>query len=412
MSVSLCLRPLVVRFTDMHRDDEHIDLVYERGASDWPSLHQETVGELKEALRMHDSRRRGRRLRLILFGQVLSNAIKLASFLDTSMQIRERDQEEATCEHILLEKRPYSASQYTLHPIISNAPNNKFWGKQRAEHVRDESTFPLSNSGGVDVLRLSTVYLQCSLGSEDSNNTDEEEDSHPIPSTTSEPRGFDRLRYTAGMSALDVQVMREHFHQRSGVSLMPSGDLLRRQEEEELAYTLEEQWIDNMDETPEALIQSRRASPQSSALKGLLIGFFLPILPLFLAQDEAQPINWPAPPSPEQEQQMEQLWGVARILSDFRNRPPQATQGDGDAQLREEAQQTATLLTNLLNVRQAQSTRADTNSDDEDDEDVSGPSVRRLTRQDRYGLFAPYTYFAVLVGLSINALLGGLRMLL
>ncbi|WFC98295.1 hypothetical protein MYAM1_001020 [Malassezia yamatoensis] len=411
MSISLCLRPLVVRFTDTHRDDEHIDLVYERGAGHWPSLHQETVGELKQALRMHDARRRGRRLRLILFGQVLSNATKLASFLDSSAQIRERDQEEATCEHILLEKRSYSASQYTLHPIISDAPNIRSWGKQRAEQVRDESTFPLSNSGGVDVLRLSTVYLQCSLGSEDSNNADEE-DSHPILSTTSEPRGFDRLRYTAGMSALDVQVMREHFHQRSGVSLMRSGDLLRRQEEDELAYTLEEQWIDNMDETPEALIQSRRASPQSSALKGLLIGFFLPILPLFLAQDEAQPIDWPPPPSPEQEQQMEQLWGVARILSDFRNRPPQATQEDGDAQLREEAQQTATLLTNLLNVRQAQGTRADPNSDDSDDEDAPNPSVRRLTRQDRYGLFAPYTYFAVLVGLSINALLGGLRMLL
>ncbi|KAI3626062.1 hypothetical protein CBS9595_001423 [Malassezia furfur] len=409
MSGTLCLRPLVVRFTDAHSDDAHLDLVYEREGHNWQSLYQETVRDLKNTLRAHDPQRQGRRLRLIHFGRVLPNNLALAPYLDTLAQTKATDTEEATWEHVLLQKEDRDASHYTLQRVQAPTLNSKQWGKQRADAVHDESALLFQHAFATDVLRLSTVYLQCSVGPVGDDDGTDDADHTAAPTRTSEPRGFDRLQYTAGMSALDVQVMREHFHQRSGLSLARSGDLIRRQEEEELAYTLEEQWIDNMDETPEALMQSRHASAQSSLLQGLLLGFFYPILPLFYAY-EIQPIRWPRAPSPQEEQQTEQLWSVARVLSDFRNRPTPGPATENDAQLREEAQQTANLLTALLTARQAQPLPDE--EEEENDEEVPDAHARRLARRDELVVFSAHTHFAVMVGLAINAVLGMLRMLL
>lgn len=124
-----------------------------------------------------------------------------------------------------------------------------------------------------DILCLPTAFLQCSIGP----STDEVQPAQEasIPNTTNEARGFDRLRYTAGMSAIDVQTMREQFHLQSGLSAAYTGDLIRQEDEQEYAYRLEEQWIDNMGTAP---IRSNAPSIPMSILQGLLIGFFFPLV--------------------------------------------------------------------------------------------------------------------------------------
>lgn len=404
MSGALCLRPLVVRFTDAHVEDAHLDLVYERDGHLWPMLHPETVAEVKNVLRADDPQRHGRRLRLIHFGRVLPNALALAPYLDTLLPSQEADRAEATWEQVLLDKTPH-ASGYTLHRAHDPTQYSKQWGKQRAEEARDESFLPDVGPFLCDVLRLSVAYLQCSVGAEGAD-TDERAEAPP---QAPEPRGFDRLRYTAGMSALDVQVMREHFHQRSGL-VARSGDLIRRQEEDELAYTLEEQWIDNMGETPEALVQSQRTSAQRSALQGLLMGFFFPLLPFFFAWD-LEAVWWPPAPTPQQMRETEQLWSVARLLSEIRHHPPETPNGTPDAQIREEARETAQALTSLLTARQTRQQQQQPDERDDDEEEGLGSGRHALVRSDHFVVFSPEAHFGMMVGLAMNVLLGVLRTL-
>ena len=95
----LCMRPLVVRFTDPQVDDAHENLVYVRQGAGAPRAHapaEETVRQLKarvrgggrwptrvadEQLREREPRLRGRRLRLIHFGRVVADGVRLASWL-------------------------------------------------------------------------------------------------------------------------------------------------------------------------------------------------------------------------------------------------------------------------------------------------------------------------------------------
>mgnify|MGYP002759186513 FL=1 len=246
----LCLRPLVVRFTDPSIEDAHIDLFYESvdsGAErQWPALAEVTVGELKEQVRRcvapltqlaasHEAMR-GRRLRLIYLGRLLPNGVRLASWLDALAP----EKAEPACEQVTLAKAPRSDGMFVLQR--TDAFGSKLRGKRREDEA-------LAGDGPWDMLvaRCAPAFLQCSVGAPASNDDDAET---PIPSTTPEPRGFDRLRYTAGMSALDVQIMREQFHQRAGFSVARSGDVLTRQEEDDLAYRMEEQWIDTMSDEP------------------------------------------------------------------------------------------------------------------------------------------------------------------
>ena len=105
---------------------------------------------------------------------------------------------------------------------------------------------------------------------------------------------------------------------------------------------------------------------------------------------------------------MEQLWGVARLLSDFRNRPAQGAPDAGDTQQREQAQQTANLLTTLLTARQTQQPR---DEEEEESDEPTDRSSRHLLHQDQFVVFSSYTHIAIVVGLVANILLGGLRML-
>lgn len=370
----------------------------------------------------------GRRLRLIHLGRILPNGVRLASWLDTLSLV----EEEPHAEMMHLRRRPAEHDMYTLEPgvDIDNALHDKWHGKQRSLDPDLDADGPLHTT----VWRQPTVYLQCSIGGLLEEEPEHSEGQH-MPEPAHEPRGFDRLRQTAGMSALDIQLMREQFHQRSGLQAARSGDLLRRREEQEMAYQLEEQWIDSMAQTP--MVQTRTSVPMS-VLKGLMIGFFFPILPFLFAYDP-KPIRWPRieptlPDLPTAMGRPEERQRLESALSDAMARM-QTREAASGPQMEAQREETRRAITSVLDFlvasRQAQdraqsqtsSTSAretqrsgdhddDDDDDEEDDEEEeagteTSPSLRRRFRwqppsPDRYVIFSPYTLAAILLGFLIK----------
>lgn len=205
-------------------------------------------------------------MRLIYLGKVLPNGVRLASWLDSIAH----ENEEGHSVTMLLNREPLDQDTFTMKRAHQDGDmSDKQRGKQRL------IDFDLDGDGvqAHDVLCLPTAFLQCSIGpsGEDVPSGNE----IPTPNPTHEARGFDRLRYTAGMSAVDVQTMREQFHLQSGLSRAFTGDLIRQEDEQDYAYGLEEQWIDNMGAAP---IRSDAPSMSMSILQGLMIGFFFPLV--------------------------------------------------------------------------------------------------------------------------------------
>ncbi|WFD27581.1 hypothetical protein MNAN1_002581 [Malassezia nana] len=382
----LSLRPLVVRFTDPMMEDAHMDLVYERVDDEverrWPDLIELTVGQVKE-------RTTGKRLRLIYLGRVLPNGVRLASWLDATAQ----EDEPGQSMTLLLEREPLSDHTFIMKRADQGLGDvsDKQRGKQRL------LDFDMDGEGvhEHDILCLPTAFLQCSIGP----STDEVQPTKDalIPSTTNEARGFDRLRYTAGMSPLDVQTMREQFHLQSGLSTAYTGDLIRQEDEQEYAYRLEEQWIDNMGTAP---IRSHAPSIPMSILQGLLIGFFFP-LNLASLSDLA----------PQLEARQEQMAQAAPTAEQENEARP--TTAQPSEQERRDLQQTLTTFTDLLRMREAQPTndaasmRNENDDPDADDDADDEPSVSqrfllRPSRVDRYVVFQPYTLLAIFLGFLSN----------
>lgn len=60
--------------------------------------------------------------------------------------------------------------------------------------------------------------------------------------------------------------------------------------DDEHARALEEQWIDSMDNVNTASLSS--ASSQSLILRGIVIGFFFPIIPFFFLRETKAAVFW------------------------------------------------------------------------------------------------------------------------
>ena len=179
-------------------------------------------------------------------------------------------------------------------------PSSKARGKRRAI---DEAP-STSDIAEVHESKADVVYIQCSIGAEDvlfeeapSVSDATNVINSDAPSTDPQSAtGFDRLRLTAGLGDEDISTMRYHFQQarlRQGL-VDRSGDVLRREEEDEHARALEEQWIDGMvgemDGRDPATVSAAgdaaaagaraNARPAWTLWIGMVIGFFLPVVSL------------------------------------------------------------------------------------------------------------------------------------
>ncbi|KAG2337065.1 hypothetical protein BDR05DRAFT_806136 [Suillus weaverae] len=95
-------------------------------------------------------------------------------------------------------------------------------------------------------------------------------------------RGFDRLA-AAGFSEDDIANFRRQFHSQSSSNYYLDSEFENEEDYDEHARALEEQWVDSMDNVNSASLSS--ASSQSLILRGIVIGFFFPIIPFFFLRE-------------------------------------------------------------------------------------------------------------------------------
>jgi len=69
-------------------------------------------------------------------------------------------------------------------------------------------------------------------------------------------------------------------------------DFETEEEYDEYARSLEEQWIDSLDNASTASLSQSSTSSSSSVLQGIVIGFFFPILPFFFMRNQPAAVFW------------------------------------------------------------------------------------------------------------------------
>ncbi|KAG9315991.1 hypothetical protein JVU11DRAFT_3649 [Chiua virens] len=130
------------------------------------------------------------------------------------------------------------------------------------------------------------TWLHCSVGPKVEPGTESED--KPQVAQLQPLRGFDRL-VTAGFSEEDISSFRRQFHSQSSSNYLDI-EFENDEDDDEHARALEEQWIDSMDSVGNApLVQT---SAQSMFLRGIVLGFFFPILPLLFLRDAKPAAFW------------------------------------------------------------------------------------------------------------------------
>jgi len=130
------------------------------------------------------------------------------------------------------------------------------------------------------------TWLHCSVGLKIESEAEAED--KPQVAQLRPLRGFDRLA-AAGFSEEDIYNFRRQFHNQSSSNYLDV-EFETDEDYDEHAQALEEQWIDSIDSVGNApLVQT---SAQSMILRGIVIGFFFPILPLFFLRDVKPAAFW------------------------------------------------------------------------------------------------------------------------
>ncbi|MBW0462471.1 hypothetical protein O181_002186 [Austropuccinia psidii MF-1] len=136
------------------------------------------------------------------------------------------------------------------------------------------------------------VWLQCAVGEmlsptanpEAEQIEDERGPGHRNDSPPPRPlAGFDRLA-EAGFSAEDIDQVRRQFHAEHGLISNTSLHDERFQgntDEDEHARAIEDQWLEGLNSTQDGVESGVGTPIYSTLFKGLCVGFFFPILPLF-----------------------------------------------------------------------------------------------------------------------------------
>ncbi|KIK23496.1 hypothetical protein PISMIDRAFT_100371 [Pisolithus microcarpus 441] len=130
------------------------------------------------------------------------------------------------------------------------------------------------------------TWLHCSVGPVIERGTESEE--NPQVAQIQPLRGFDRLA-TAGFSEEDIANFRRQFHGQSSANYL---DLAMESDDDydEHARALEEQWIDSLDNGGNT--QLAQSSSQMMVVRGVVLGFFFPIIPFFFLRATKPAAFW------------------------------------------------------------------------------------------------------------------------
>ncbi|KAF8629868.1 hypothetical protein AX15_003227 [Amanita polypyramis BW_CC] len=135
-----------------------------------------------------------------------------------------------------------------------------------------------------------TAWLHCSVGPPLEPGEEENDDGRSQTTQIKPQRGFDRLA-SMGFSDADIANFRRQFHSRSLMNYLDL-DFETEEEYDEYARSLEEQWIDSLDNTSTASLSQSPTASSSSVLQGVVVGFFFPILPFFFMRNQPAAIFW------------------------------------------------------------------------------------------------------------------------
>ncbi|KAH7885475.1 DUF2407 ubiquitin-like domain-containing protein [Phlebopus sp. FC_14] len=151
---------------------------------------------------------------------------------------------------------------------------------------RQQRASALNDGSGMSVQSSTITWIHCSVGPKIEPGLEAEE--KPQVAQLQTLRGFDRLA-TAGFSEEDIANFRRQFHSQSSSNYLDV-EFENDEEYDEHARALEEQWIDSIDSVGSApLVQS---SSQTMIIRGIVLGFFFPILPFFFLRDTKPAAFW------------------------------------------------------------------------------------------------------------------------
>lgn len=353
------VRPLVVHFTEPSVAPVHLELVYDAHSA------RETVRQLKARIAADAPALAHHRLRLIYYGRVLADGVRLAEWLDT-LDARHGEHAHEPIELIQIEPVWVSATEYLLRRARLS---EKQRGKQRLPPGWDGSP--------VAATRRAVAHLQCSVGPPDAESVTPDP---PTPSSTPPARGFDRLQQTAGLAAADVERMRAEFRASMGLNAH-SGDLVRAQDEEEHARALEEQWIDSSGSDARRAPDAPRIA--LDAVYGLMLGFFCPLVPLLFLTD-ASVMRRPRPRTDSLEHTVTQLTHLVD------NREAQRT-----------PEHTHHMQRLLQQLAEQLASRAEADGDDD-----ASLATHVAHLRARSAVFSPHTRTTILLGTLANLVFG------
>ncbi|PLW35878.1 hypothetical protein PCASD_12119 [Puccinia coronata f. sp. avenae] len=271
--------------------DNHVSLTFNiRFASDGsvPDLlnvwvgDRESVRDFKRRIQLLRPSLASRHLRLIYLGRVLTDGTLLVPWTE-----------------LLLKRQTSQLSQTetvtrVLGDAVSGALGAVKGGYDAAIGVKSKGkgkeVEPTTTGGGTTQTET-VVWLQCAVGEMMSptitSETTPESDLDPLASShaaddsSSQTRplsGFDRLA-EAGFSEEDIEQVRRQFHAEHEFLTSPTGFV--DTDEEEHARAMEEQWLEGLNSTQDGVDNGMGTQIYSTLFKGLCIGFFFPIIPIF-----------------------------------------------------------------------------------------------------------------------------------
>lgn len=238
---------------------------------------RESVRDFKRRIQLLRPSLALRRLRLIYLGRVLSDGTLLVPWIE--VLVKRQNSHHSQTETVTR----------ALGDAVSGALGAVKGGYDAAIGVKNKGKgkeVAAGGPGGHNESELA-VWLQCSVGEPVDPNIEvgEEAGAERSQEGPSDPRrrltGFDRLA-EAGFSEEDIEQVRRQFHtEHAGISSLTGRTLQGDVDEEEHARAMEEQWLEGLNSTQDGVDSGMGTRIYSTLFKGLCIGFFLPILPIF-----------------------------------------------------------------------------------------------------------------------------------
>ncbi|KAF5345308.1 hypothetical protein D9758_008458 [Tetrapyrgos nigripes] len=216
-----------------------------RFSEDLPDLdvivkEKDTVRDVKRAIRLERPKLKDRRLRLIHSGKLLTDGILVFPWL-------------------------------------------------KSLDERQKRAIAESNTGDTSTPSVA-AWLHCSVGGKLEDNEEEAEEEKTQTMQIRPPRGFDRFA-SLGFTEAEIASIRRQFHSQSSVDFLDDDNLDQDEDHDEHFRALEEQWIDSMDSSENVYLS--QSSSNSTAIQGILTGFFFPFIPFFVQGSKPpQPIFW------------------------------------------------------------------------------------------------------------------------